>query len=153
MGICRKYIPSRFEADDVFQEAFIKIFKHLDQFDEDKGSFEAWASTIARNESLAWIKKKIKNQSVSIEDHESETIAAPDKVDDSLSSDELLMMLDKLPPGMRAVFVLHVIEGYEHNEIATILDIAPGTSKSQLSKAKMHLIKLYEGIHKIKRAI
>ncbi len=153
MGVCRKYVSSSFEADDVFQETFIKIFKHLNQYDSSKGSFEGWIATIARNESLMWIRKGMKNPSVSIEDHESMGISNLPEIDNSLSVEELLSMLDQLPPGMRAIFVLHVIEGYDHNEIGKSLDISPGTSKSQLSKAKAHLIKLYERTHKIKRTI
>lgn len=141
--ICMRYNDNRQDAQDCLQNALVKIYTRLEQFDEKKGDFAAWSSRIVINENLQFIKKKQKNlflverEFIDTEDHTHDN-------DDDLSLEQLTYLLQKLPQGYRTIFNLHAIEGYDHREIAEILDISVGTSKSQLSRARSMLKKQVE---------
>ncbi|HWY37538.1 MAG TPA: RNA polymerase sigma factor [Bacteroidia bacterium] len=136
--VCMRYTKNREEAEDVMQEGFIKIFRNIQGF-KFLGSFEGWVRRIMVHTAIEHIRRK-KQTTVfdDIEDlvhhPESETDAAG-----KIGEKELLKMIRLLPDGYRAVFNMYVIEGYSHKEIAGMLEISEGTSKSQLSKAKNHL--------------
>lgn len=144
--ICLRYHKSREDAQDVLQNALIKIFTKLEQFDIQKGNFKAWSSKVVVNENLMFLRSKVKTFKVdAIED----VLFIPDQSEsalDILSAEELTKMIQKLPAGYRAVFNLYVIEGFSHQEIADMLDINIGTSKSQLSKARKLLQKQLESL-------
>lgn len=128
MGICLRYLKQE-EAEEALSNAFIKIFANLDSFKED-GSFEGWMKRIAVRECLTYIRL---NKSMDASDEVVEVA-----VSNSFSSEQdyLLAVIGSLPTGYRTVFNLFAIEGYNHNEISSMLGISPGTSKSQLSKAR-----------------
>ena len=116
---------------------FMKIFEKIHQF-KGAGSFEAWMTRIMVNDSLTYIRRN-KSMSVNV------SIESADKEPDyamagtRLDTDQLLCMVDDLPIGYRTVFNLYVMEGYSHKEIAELLKISEGASKSQLSRAKVQL--------------
>lgn len=134
--ICLRYQRNSQNADDALQNGMIKIFKSYHQFDETKGSFKAWSSKVMVNENLLLIRK---NKSAFAFDELTDRTDSMDNSEtpiDRMSMEELVLMVQKLPAGYRSVFNLYVIEGYSHKEIAELLNISVGTSKSQLFKAK-----------------
>jgi RNA polymerase sigma-70 factor (ECF subfamily) len=136
MSICLRYADDRDEAAEILNEAFMKIFKNLNSFDFTK-PFKPWLRKILINTCINnYHKKKI---------HFGEDIDAAHGISDAeeilsgITYQEILDMIRKLSPAYRAVFNLHVIEGYKHEEIAEMLKISVGASKSNLSKAKKNL--------------
>lgn len=133
--VCLKYSRTQQEAEDNLQEAFITIFKKIKQF-EYKGSFEGWMKRIVINTALqTYRKKRILNL---VEDDYLEEVEV--EVDESsLTLEFLLKIIQELPERYRMVFNLYVLDGYSHKEIAQMLGIAEGTSKSNLSRARLIL--------------
>ncbi len=136
-GICLKYMKTKTEADDVFQEAFITLFQKIDQY-KFRGSFEGWAKRIFINEALEVLRKKQRHMYVEIEDFGLNDMIeeGAKKPNIKLSQGELLKHIQQLPDNYRMVFNLYVFEGYDHKTIAQKLNMAVGTSKSLLSRAK-----------------
>ncbi len=132
LAICCRYISDRMAAEDLMVESMMKIFDKVSQFGF-KGSFEGWAKRLVVNEALMYLRSK-KMLEVGI-DELNETHNSYDQSLD-FESDELLKLIQSLPNGYRTVFNLYAIEGYNHNEIAVMLGISEGTSKSQLSRAR-----------------
>ncbi len=145
LSMILRYVKRRDVAEDVLVEGFYKIFSKIDSFNG-KGSFEGWMKRIMVNEALMELRKKnVLHLSVELNQ-------ASDRVDDvdhisRMSYEELLTLLDDLPPGYRTVFNMYVIEGYKHREIAEILDISINTSKSQLILAKKKMQELVKKKH------
>lgn len=140
MGLCLRYAKTSAEADDIFQESFIKIFTQLDKL-RDVNAVEAWVRRIVVNKAVDYyrstfnqvLKEEVK-ENHKWEDAEYEAISR-------LGLEDLQAVISKLPHGYRMIFNLYMIEGYEHHEIAEMLKISVGTSKSQLSRAKESLRK------------
>ena len=138
-GICKRYVKSQEDAEDVLLEAFYKIFSKIDQFN-DQGSFEGWMRRITVNEALMFL-RKTKNLRLSVEPQEYH-LKTEVTIEDELAADDILKLLEQLPTGYRTVFNLYVLEGFKHREIADILEISINTSKSQLIMAKKRLQEL-----------
>jgi len=134
MAVCTRYARHRLEAEDILQEAFVKVFDNLKQF-EFKGSFEGWIRRIVVNTALKHHQRKyFSNEQIAVEnfpDMPTEPMAYA-----TLGEKELLAMIARLPEGYRVVFNLYAIEGYSHREIADMLAIQESTSRSQLVKAR-----------------
>ena len=139
--VCLRYAKDRSTAQDYLQEAFINIFKNLQQFDETKGVFEAWAKRITVNACLGNIRKQTL-YSVNITGAEQVKSLDVDVLS-KLSLEEMLQLIQRLPYGYRTIFNMYVIDGYSHKEIAAELNISISTSKSQLMKARNLLQKKY----------
>ena len=150
MAICMRYAKTRFEAEDVFHEAFVSVFKNIDAFKE--GSFTAWMRRIFINTSINNFRRN-KNHYEHLDSQHLE-ITDDSQTDGlgELSNKELLALIQELPEGYRVIFNLYVVEGYNHREIGDMLQIAEGTSKSQLSKAKSMLKKKLERLNSCKYA-
>lgn len=134
LTVCRRYARHHGEAEDMLQDAFIKIFNNLKQYSF-QGSFEGWIRRIVVNTALKTIKKgSFKNEDIGI-DSMPENSTQP-AVLGQLNQEVLLKLIRELPDGYRIVFNLYAIEGYSHQEIAAELGIEPGTSRSQLTKAR-----------------
>ena len=137
-GVCMRYANSQFEADDILQEGFIKVFLHLKDFRSD-GSLEGWIRRTIINTAINFYRKNLKHQNeISIDDYETGN-PNYETVIDKLSAEELLEVIRELPDGYRMIFNLNVIEGYTHKEIGAKLKISENTSKSQLSRARQVL--------------
>ena len=139
LSTCRQYIKDTHHAEDVMLTGFMKMFTSLKKF-EHKGSFEGWIKRIMIHECIDYLRVK-KN---SFNHKNIEDIVYSEKEDNyemegDFSVDDIQFIIDKLPDGYKMVFNLFVIEGYKHNEIAKLLHISEGTSKSQLSHAKKML--------------
>ncbi|MEN8251504.1 MAG: RNA polymerase sigma factor [Bacteroidota bacterium] len=136
LAIAIRYMRSKQEAEDVLQEAYIKIFKNLASFNR-QASVKTWMIRIVINTSLNTLRK---DQHVSswdlsiVEDKEFNELPL-----DQFEYSELLGFIHQLPVGCKSVFNLYAIEGYNHKEIAGMLEISEGTSKSQYHRAKMLL--------------
>ena len=141
-AVCLRYSGNSEDARDLLQEGFIKIFKNLIKYRGD-GSFEGWIRRIFVNTSIEHFRKKVYLQNVS----ETQENTVEDKewtVLDNLAEKDIINMIHELSPGYKTVFNMHVIEGYSHKEIADMLGINEGTSKSQLARAKMVLKKMVQ---------
>ena len=134
-SICLKYAPNYTEAEDVLQDTFITIFDKIDQY-KSKGSFEGWLKRIAINTALQRYRKPAVFKLVSEENIKEVEVEIDEE---SISLDYLLTIIQELPDRYRLVFNLYVLDGYSHKEIATLLDISQGTSKSNLARARVIL--------------
>lgn len=138
MSIALRYADSRDQATVILNDAFMKVFTEIDRYDT-KRPFKPWLRQIIINTAINHYHKH-ENQ-LKAEHLE----AARNKMDNqetitsSISYDEIIDMVQQLSPAYRTVFNLHVIEGFKHKEIAEMLEISIGTSKSNLSKAKQNL--------------
>jgi RNA polymerase sigma-70 factor (ECF subfamily) len=148
-GICLRYAANRFEAQDMLQEGFIKVFSSLSSY-ESKGSFEGWIKRVVINNALNHMRNNAKQQLFS-DYSQAENIPdyAPD-VDESAPPPEketLLQLIQELPEGYRMVFNLYVFEDYTHKEIAEAAGISESTSKTQLMRARILLQKKLSELH------
>lgn len=137
--LCLRYGKSKQEADDILQEGLIQVFKDLHQFDEKRSKFDTWSSRLMSHAALRYLKKNSWHQTFANIEEVNEPIEKMETVYDQLAAKELIELIRELPMGYRIVFNMHVLEGYNHKEIAAQLDITEGTSKSQLFKAKKML--------------
>ncbi|MFT6815074.1 MAG: RNA polymerase sigma factor (sigma-70 family) [Sphingobacteriales bacterium] len=132
MAISYRYAGNRVDAEDILQDAFVKIFQKITTF-QNQGSFEGWLKRITVNTALEHLRKKI--QLVSITEMPEMETTNPTPIQ-HLQKKDMMNLIKELSDGCRVVFNLFVVEGYKHQEIAKILDISVGTSKSQLNRAK-----------------
>jgi RNA polymerase sigma-70 factor (ECF subfamily) len=137
-AIALRYVKNNDDMADVVSQAFIKLFKALPAFDTKRGSFHAWFKTIVIHEALDVIKAHSKFTG-SHEVADAEEIAVDNTAIDRMAIGEIMTMIRKLPPATHAVFVMYVMEGYNHREIAQQLNISEGTSKWHLSEARRSL--------------
>nr|WP_262921685.1 sigma-70 family RNA polymerase sigma factor [Pontibacter ruber] len=142
MAVCVRYTRSRFEAEDIFHEAFVKVFRNISAYNG--GSFEGWVRRIFVNTAINHYHKNRKYQDQLDYSSVEESVPADDDIISTISGQELLALINQLPEGYRLIFNLYVVEGFNHREIAEMLNIAEGTSKSQLAKAKSHLKKMLQ---------
>ena len=141
-GVCLRYSGNVDDANDLLQEGFIKVFKNLQKF-RGEGSFEGWMRRIFVNTSIEHFRKKVKLYNVSeVQENTIEDISL--NILDTLAEKDLIAIVNELSPGYKTVFNIYFIEGYSHKEIADMLGITEGTSKSQLARAKGVLKKSIE---------
>jgi RNA polymerase sigma factor (sigma-70 family) len=134
MVVCQRYSRSTHEAEDTLQEGFIKIFKSIGEF-RAESKLETWITRIMINTALNSQRQKLYLMPMV----DVTEISLPEREEVSLSGfhlEELINMVQSLPDGCRVVFNLFAIEGYGHQEIAEMLQISEGTSKSQYNRAK-----------------
>ena len=138
--VCLRYMGSREEAEDVLQEGFVTLFSKLDSY-SGKGSFEGWARKIFVNTALMQLRKNdVLKESEDLEGAWDISSQDPTIIQ-NIGYQELLEIIESLPPGFRTVFNMYVIEGYSHKEIGEALGISENTSRSQLQRARMILQK------------
>ncbi|MEP7320020.1 MAG: RNA polymerase sigma factor [Panacibacter sp.] len=140
MLVCRRYVKSPEDAEEILLDGFYKFFKNISLFNyRSDGELYTWIKRIMINECLMLLRKK--NVFTIVTESAAEEIPLQEEALNNLSAKEIFDLIVQLPVGYRTVFNLHAIEGMEHKEIAELMDIAEGTSKSQLSKAKSLLQK------------
>ena len=141
--LCLRYARGRQEAEDLLQDGFIQVFTDLHQY-KFNGALGGWIRRVIVNVALQHIRRNKKMSNMV----ELETVADDYQTDEDVFSNmgvkALTKMIQKLPPGYRAVFNMYVVEGYSHKEIAAQMGFTVGSSKSQLSKAKAMLRKMLE---------
>ncbi|WP_338092186.1 RNA polymerase sigma factor [Solitalea lacus] len=134
MAVCMRYTRDRDEAEDVLQVGFVRMFEKLHLY-KGEGSFEGWVRRIMVNTAIEFYRRNARMYPVvDIEEAVNET--SYDLALSNLNVQEILKLVQKLPPGYRMVFNMYAIEGYGHKEIAEQLGINEGTSKSQLARAR-----------------
>lgn len=137
LAVCMRYARHRMEAEDILQDAFIKVFDHIESFGF-KGSFEGWIRRIVINTALKnYSRKRFQNEQIGLEPGYDPSLEPTAYA--MLHEEELLKLIARLPDGYRIVFNLYAIEGYSHKEIADMLGIQESTSRSQLVKARKML--------------
>ena len=137
-GICLRYAKNRMEAEDVMQDAFVKVFKYLKDF-SGQGSFEGWVRRVAVNTAITNYRKNLKTRYEDAVDERTNNEYTVVDYDVEYTMEEMLACVQNLPDGYRTVFNLYVVEGFKHKEISEMLGIDTNTSKSQLSRAKGQL--------------
>ncbi len=153
LGVCMRYVQHRDEAEDILQEAFLKVFQNIQSF-RNEGSLEGWIKRIMINHALNYYKKSRRtpfhedidfiNETEIVSTDEPATFHSP------VSHEKLLALIQSLPPGYRIVFNLYAFEEYSHKEIASELNISENTSKTQLFKARRMLRNSIEELQKNK---
>ena len=149
LGVCNRYARNSADAEDILQDAFIKIFEKIHQF-KFEGSFEGWVrrimvNTALKKYSLRRYEKEVSGYEVKDRDESGMEPSAYSH----LTQKELMELINNLPDGYRMIFNLYVIEGYQHEEISEMLGIQAGTSRSQLVKARVMLQKQILELQKV----
>lgn len=144
-AICLRYADDYHQAEDLLQEGFLKVFRALGSFRGD-GSFEGWMRRVFVNTAIEQHRRKhhlyplLDVAGTEREEHDPGVL-------EHLAAEDLMALVNGLSPGYRAVFNLYVVEGYPHREIADLLGISEGTSKSQLARARVILQQRVEALH------
>jgi len=152
MHLCCRYVKKKEDAEELLLDGFYKFFKNIHSFSyQGEAALYAWLKRIMINECLMFLRKK--NVFTIVTESAAEEIVLEEEALNNLSASEIFNLVVTLPVGYRTVFNLFVIEGMEHKEIAALTGISEGTSKSQLSKAKILLQKMLsqKGIEYVKQ--
>ena len=150
LGVSLRYARNMADAEDILQDAFIKVFDKIKQF-KNEGSLEGWirkivVNTALKKYTLTRYTKELYGEDVAEKDYlQKEDPSAFEH----LNEKDILALIHALPDGYRIVFSLYVMEGYRHEEIAEMLGINAGTSRSQLSKARQMLQKQLLELHQV----
>jgi len=143
LGVCFRYTKSLDDAEDVLQDGFVKVFKYLKQY-KYEGELGAWIRKIMVNTALNYLKSNRKYQYDLSFDEMPLHLVSMENPDVKLETKELAELIRQLPTGFQTIFNLHAVEGYSHVEIASMLGISDGTSRSQYSRARSLLIEWIE---------
>ncbi len=147
VSVCTRYASEFTQVDDLVLDGFMRVFKNIEQFNLaqyslNSASFKGWAKKVLINNCINY-NKKFSASSYTLDDQYENNTALEQEMEasvlNSISYKEIIELVMKLPPAYKTVFCLHVVDGFTHEEIAGILGINEGTSKSNLSKAKKHL--------------
>jgi RNA polymerase sigma factor (sigma-70 family) len=139
LGVCYRYTKSREDAEDVLQEGFVRVFKFMDQYKQE-GELGAWIRRIMVNTVLNYLKQSKKYQHDLLFDKAELHVVSNDDPAVKLDAKELAQLIRQLPTGYQTIFNLHAVEGYSHVEIAQMLGINEGTSRSQYMRGRQLLI-------------
>jgi RNA polymerase sigma factor (sigma-70 family) len=140
MALCLRYAKNREEAEEVLQDGFLQVFRNVSQF-KNNGSFEGWIRKIMIHCALQRFRGKANRYNLVSLVEEQFFLNTESDLADRLEEKELIRLIQKLPPAGRMVFNLYVFEGMKHREIASLLNITEGTSKSNLYDARKILQK------------
>lgn len=147
LGLCVRYMQNRDEAEDVMQDAFVKLFSNLSNY-KGQGSFEGWAKRIAANTALTALNKKnriyFERNLLLVE-----TIDLDEEDAEQIDLQTILDCLNELPPGYRTIINMYLLDGFSHKEIAEKLNIAESSSRSQFARARQSLMKLLKSKNEI----
>jgi RNA polymerase sigma factor (sigma-70 family) len=139
MVLCKSYAKNEEDAIEVLQDGFLKVFQQIDRYDAGRSSIYTWMRTIMIRTAIDFLRKQNK-KNVSIEWKEELDPGIEAEALERMSAQQVLCMLQHLSATTRAVFNLHITEGYNHREIGELLKISEGTSKWHLSEARKYLI-------------
>lgn len=135
----RRYVWNESDVQDVLQEAFLRIFRNLHQFDSEKGQVQTWATKIAVNAAITFGMRGMRQSNHEASAHFTASDHREPEVLSQLNAEDLLQRLRALPREQYEVLILHAVEGYSHDEIADLLHVTPMTSRKRLSRAKQWL--------------
>jgi RNA polymerase sigma factor (sigma-70 family) len=144
MSVCIRYAPCRDDALEILNDSFMKVFRNIQNYDENR-PFKTWFRRILINTALDHYRANRRYLRLAGPELEIDSIeaSAEPEFEIALKAEEILRLFNRLPEIQRLIFNLYEVEGYNHEEIAGMLDIAPGTSRSHLSRAKKKLEALY----------
>lgn len=143
LGLCFRYTKSVSDAEEVLQEGFVKVFTRLKQFKEE-GELGGWIRRIMVNTALTYLKTNQKYRNDLSYDEMPLHLVSTENPIVKLDTKELAELIRQLPTGFQTIFNLYAVEGYKHVEIATMLGISEGTSRSQYARARILLIEWIE---------
>ncbi|MFY0598861.1 MAG: RNA polymerase sigma factor [Cyclobacteriaceae bacterium] len=149
MSVALRFCNSREESKEVVHDSFIKAFAKLGSV-ANEDSFKPWLRRIVVNTSIDYYRKN-SNEIHHLDVMEHDSIDLEENALDKLSAEDIYKAIELLPPAYRMVFTLYAVEGYKHDEIGEKLGISTGTSKSNLSKARVKLQKLILDMNKVKQ--
>lgn len=142
MSVCIRYTANREDALEALNDSFMKVFDHIDRYDPEK-PFKSWFRRILVNTCLDHSRSNRSYLAMTDFDHPVEEHSTEAEYEMAMTVEDILSLFGQLPEIGRIIFNLYEIEGYSHEEIAGMLDIAPGTSRSYLSRTKKRLESLY----------
>ena len=145
-SICLRYTSSGEEAEDVLNEGFLKVFQRLDQYNPSH-PFKAWLRAIMINTAISYYRKYHKLDTESQEGKPEQEAAFDDDVLDHLAAEEILAMVQKLPPAQRTVFSMHVVDGYSLREIADLLQFNEVTVRSHFLRSRINLQQMIKKVY------
>jgi len=148
LGICMRYTSQKSEAVDVLNQAFLKVFDKIDQY-QPSGSFSGWIAKIVFNTAIDFIRRHTLYKEVMDYNVEKE-VSMDAQIFEQLYVEDLFKSIQKLPSTSRIVFSLYVVDGYKHREIAELLNISINTSKWQLAEARKQLQKDLKNLKPVK---
>lgn len=140
VNICLRYAGSREEAEEMFDDGFLIVLNKISYYDPEK-PFDAWFRTVLVHSAIDHYRRH-KSAITLIDIDEAYDVGETDDLFDRLAAEEIMTVVQQLPPAYRTVFSLHVVDGYSHPEIAQMLGIHEGTSRSNLVKARQKLQEL-----------
>ncbi|MBD0836145.1 RNA polymerase sigma factor [Aestuariibaculum suncheonense] len=133
LSICRYYVKDVYQAEEIMMNGFFKVFTNLKSF-RGEGSFEGWMRRIMVRESISYLRQQ-KDIEFAVEELDFKN-EFTNNIETEIEVEDIQRLIDELPEGYKIVFVMYAIQGYKHQEIAELLNIAESTSKSQLFKAR-----------------
>ena len=133
-AIVKRYVPNESDHQDVIQEIFARVYVSIDSFDENKGEFKFWLRRLTINQCIQHYHKQ--KASIKIIPLDSAVKMRSNEKINTLSKDEIMLYLKKMPEGYKQIFMMVVIDEYSHQDVSTMLKISPETSRSQLHRAK-----------------
>lgn len=131
-GVIRRYTRSETNVQDILQEAFIRIFQNMNQFDESKGAFKSWSTRIAINMAINEGKKRARHQGVDQEVH----VPVEPSIMQDMALEDLVNTLKAMPEEQHLVLNLHLVDGYSHKEISDMIGITSEMSRQRLTRAR-----------------
>ena len=140
VNICLRYAGSREEAEEMFDDGFLRVLNRISYYDSGQ-PFDAWFRTVMVHSAIDHFRKH-KSVLTYTDIDDAYNIGETDNVLERLAAEEIMAVVQELPPAYRTVFSLHVVDGYSHPEIAQMLGIHEGTSRSNLAKARQKLQEL-----------
>ena len=143
LAVCYRYTKSIADAEDVLQEGFVKVFKNLHQF-KAEGELGAWIRRIMVTTAINYLKKNSRYQTELLFGEEHLHVVPSHQPAINIEAKELADLMRQLPAGYQTIFNLYAVEGYSHAEIAKMLGIQEGTSRSQYARARALLIQWIE---------
>jgi len=137
-SICSRYISNQQDAMQILNDGFLKMFKNIQSYDENKAGFYAWINKIMVNTAIDFLRKRHITYTSELSDIKEES-AIENSVIQKINADELLSLIRQLPAATQLVFNLYTVDGFNHREIGEMLGISEGTSKWHLSEARRQL--------------
>lgn len=150
MSVAFRYAKNRDEATEILNDSFMKVFQNISKYDGNR-AFITWFRTIVINTAINQYKKYLKH-SYHEDITEAKSVSINQSALDSMSYNEILALVQNLTPAYRAVFSLYVIDGHSHEEISKMLGISVGSSKSNLSRARVRLQEMLQDLNKTEYA-
>ena len=153
-SVCMRYMANADEADDVLNESFLKVFQHLHSYDTTL-PFKAWLRTIVVNTAISYHRKYHKLDTVTNQSALTGAVydtPVADTIVDQISADDILALVQQLPPMQRTVFVMHVVDGYSLREVADTLNANEATIRSHFLRARLRLQELVSAAFSTKKS-